>query len=125
MLRTVRPLAAPIALATILTACSGGDGGDAPAGDGGAGTSSATLVAASVAWDQSELQASPGSFELTVDNQDNGIPHNVRVTGNGIDEATEVTEGPDTQTLTLQLEAGTYDFICAVHSSMTGTITVA
>ena len=70
--------------------------------------------------DQTEV--APGSYTLTVDDQ--ATDHNFHLTGPGVDVSTEVAaEG--TETFTVELEAGTYTFVCDPHSSqMNGTLTV-
>jgi plastocyanin len=69
------------------------------------------------------------SFTLTLDNQENGIPHNVSIYANG-QEADALFKG-DTVTgvqSTLYrvqgLAAGTYYFQCDVHPEMNGALVV-
>jgi hypothetical protein len=69
------------------------------------------------------------SFTLTLDNQENGIPHNVSIYANG-QEADALFNG-DTVTgvqSTLYrvqgLAAGTYYFQCDVHPEMNGALVV-
>jgi plastocyanin len=56
---------------------------------------------------------------------DESSSHNFHLTGpGGIDVSTEVS-GTGLQTFIVDLEPGTYTFVCDPHSSsMTGTITV-
>jgi plastocyanin len=65
----------------------------------------------------------PGSYELTV--EDLSSAHNFHLTGAGVDVSTEVSaEG--TETFTVELEPGTYEFVCDPHaSSMNGTLEVS
>jgi plastocyanin len=69
------------------------------------------------------LEASAGAITIEFTNPA-AIPHNVSVDG----QTSETIAGGATTTLDLELEAGEYDFICAVagHAAggMTGTLTV-
>lgn len=72
--------------------------------------------------DQTSL--APGSYELEV--EDLSDIHNFHLTGpGGVDVSTDVaTEG--TESFTVELEAGMYDFVCDPHAStMNGTIEVS
>ncbi len=67
-------------------------------------------------------------LKVTYDNQETGVKHNIDFkdakssTG---DAKTELKAGPNTQTLTLVgLKPGTYTFVCDIHSSMKGELTV-
>jgi Cupredoxin-like domain len=69
-------------------------------------------------------------FAIELDNQDEGVPHNVAVyTDDSAAEAVVVGElitGPATTTVAVPaLDAGSYFFRCDVHPVMTGTIEVA
>jgi plastocyanin len=87
-----------------------------------------TLVAEDVAFVTTELQAAAGSpVTITLDNRDDGVPHNLHVEGaDGGDVATEVESGPVTQELEVSFStAGEYTYVCDVHpDTMRGTITV-
>jgi hypothetical protein len=67
---------------------------------------------------------SPGAWELQVD--DKSSAHNFHLTGPGdVDVSTEVGE-EGTETFEVELEPGTYSFVCDPHaSSMNGTLEVA
>ena len=69
-----------------------------------------------------QTEVAPGSYTLTVNDQ--ATDHNFHLTGPGVDVSTDVgSEG--TEDFTVDLEAGTYTFVCDPHaSSMTGTLTV-
>ncbi len=68
-------------------------------------------------------------FKIDFDNQDPSIPHNVAIhegspTGPEVFKG-EIFPGPAKQTYDVPpLKAGAYGFICTVHPSMTGTLTV-
>lgn len=86
------------------------------------------LVAEDIAFDTTDLQAVAGSsVTITLDNRDDGVPHNLHVEGaDGGDAATEVASGPVTQELAVSFStAGEYTYVCDVHpDTMNGTITV-
>ena len=64
----------------------------------------------------------PGSYELEV--EDLSSAHNFHLTGPGVDVMTDVA-GEGVETFTVELQAGTYDFVCDPHaSSMRGSIAV-
>jgi plastocyanin len=65
----------------------------------------------------------PGSYELTV--EDLSSAHNFHLTGPGVDVSTSVAE-EGTQSFTVELQAGTYEFVCDPHASqMNGSIEVS
>jgi hypothetical protein len=66
----------------------------------------------------------PGSWELQVD--DKSSAHNFHLTGPGdVDVSTEVGE-EGTETFQVELQPGTYTFVCDPHSStMNGTFEVS
>ena len=72
--------------------------------------------------DQTSVTA--GSYELEV--EDLSDIHNFHLTGPGeVDVATDVA-GEGTESFTVELEAGTYTFVCDPHAAqMTGTIEVS
>jgi len=85
----------------------------------------ATLVARNVAWDTRCLRAKPGTIAFTVRNEDSGVRHNLRVSGNGVNQHTKLENGPTTQTLSVTLgRPGRYSFVCDIHSNMEGTLTI-
>jgi hypothetical protein len=65
----------------------------------------------------------PGSYELTV--EDLSSAHNFHLTGPGVDVSTSVSD-EGTETFTVELQAGTYEFVCDPHASqMNGSIEVS
>ncbi len=72
--------------------------------------------------DQTSVTA--GSYELEV--EDLSDIHNFHLTGPGeVDVATDVA-GEGSESFTVELEAGTYTFVCDPHAAqMTGTIEVS
>jgi len=64
----------------------------------------------------------PGSYTIEVD--DMADIHNFHLTGPGVDESTEVGE-EEKQTFQVDLQPGTYTFVCDPHSSsMNGSFEV-
>jgi plastocyanin len=127
-----------LALVVALAACGGDDddeGSGEPAaeettGGGGGGDAVTIMLAADpggdLAFDQTELTAAAGEVTIEFMNE-SGIPHNVEVEGNGVEEVSDtITEG--STSLTLTLEPGEYEFYCAVpghrEGGMEGTLTV-
>jgi cytochrome c oxidase subunit 2 len=103
-------------------------GGSAPPGQPGAAP--LTLVAQNIAFDKTEL-ATPADtpFQIDFDNEDASIPHNVAIhegSGSGPEVFKgEIFPGPAKKTYDVPpLKAGAYAFICSVHPTMAGTLTV-
>ena len=101
-------LFAVLALAVGVAACGGDDDDDASdaptaedtATDEGGGEAASTSCSpptptASLAFDQTELTAAAGEVTIEFTNE-SGIPHNVEVEGNGVEEVSDtITEGID------------------------------
>ena len=65
---------------------------------------------------------SAGSYELEI--EDLSTAHNFHLTGTAVDISTDVAE-EGTQNVTLDLQPGTYEFVCDPHaSSMNGSFEV-
>jgi plastocyanin len=129
-----------LALGLGLAACGGDDDDDAadeapPAEDTathedtGGGGGHITLTAdpgGALAFDTMELTAPAGEVTIELVN-DSGIPHNVEIEGNGVEEVSETISSGSTE-LTVTLEPGEYEFYCAVDghraAGMEGTLTV-
>jgi plastocyanin len=140
----------------LLAACGGG--GDDPGGEAtGTGTTEATgateetgttgtdageyLLTApegsvDTGFEPTALEVPAGeAFDLSFDNQDPGIPHNVVIYAGDAAEGTPVFSPPNGETVIGEdevvyqvpaLDAGTYTFVCSVHSTtMVGTLTAA
>ena len=136
--RLILLLFAVLALAVGVAACGGDDddeASDAPtaedtATDEGGGEAVHLMLSAdpdgNLAFDQTELTAAAGEVMIEFTNE-SGIPHNVEVEGNGVEEVSDtITEG--STELTVTLEPGEYTFYCAVpghrEGGMEGTLTV-
>jgi plastocyanin len=85
--------------------------------------------------DPSELRFSKGSLEapagtitLVMENP-SALEHNIAVRGDGLDERGEVVGQGEESTVTVELEAGEYEFYCSVpghdEAGMNGTLTVS
>jgi plastocyanin len=122
MCRTVA-LAAAILL---LAACTGDDDVDGAATGGchDAKDGEVTLVADDLRWDTDCLRATAGPLTIVVDNRDDGQNHNVHLPTAEGSPATDLTQGPSEQQLDVDLEAGSYEFVCDIHPNMVGTLTV-
>ncbi len=58
-------------------------------------------------------------------NNDDGVPHNLHVTGDGMDHKADVEPGPVNQRLAMTLARGTYTYVCDIHpQQMTGELIV-
>ena len=102
---------------------------DTEASGGGGGGETLTLTAdpsGALAFDTTELTAAAGEVTIELVN-DSGIPHNVEVEGNGVEEESDTITSGSTD-LTVDLEPGEYEFYCAVDghkdAGMEGTLTV-
>lgn len=127
-----------LALVVAVAACGGDDDdeaeeptAEATTEDTGGGGGGETLMLAAdpggaLSFDQTELSGAAGALTIELMN-DSGIPHNVEVEGNGVEEVSEtITEG--STSLNLDLEPGEYTYYCAVpghrEGGMEGTLTV-
>jgi len=84
-----------------------------------------TLVADDLRWNTDCLRAEAGALVIEVDNQDEGVNHNVHLPDAPDSPATELEPGVVTQELDVTLPSGTYEFICDLHPNMVGTLEVA
>lgn len=127
-----------VAVLALTAAACGGDRdepvaqtGDSPTttaerGDASGSAATLELRARGIAFDKTALRAGAGKVSIRFENGDAGIQHNLRVSGKGVDDKTEIKEGPATQTLDLDLEPGTYSYVCDVHpQQMRGELEVS
>jgi len=116
-----RPLAAVVALALLLGACT-----SAPPLASFTGQT-ITVVAVGIAFQPNVIQLPAGRpLRIVLDNQDSGVPHDVHVFQGDTDYGTSSTvTGPgQTEVRFGPLTPGTYQFACTVHPAMTGTLTI-
>jgi len=124
-----RPLALAVVLAGLLGACgdTGGEGSDTTEASGGCRTADAgglTLVAEDLEWDADCLQATAGPIVIVIENDDDGVNHNVHLTDAPGSPATELEAGPVRQELEVTIDAGEYEYVCDLHPNMVGTLRV-
>ena len=104
----------------------------APAGSGApAGspvTADATVHAQGIAYVDTTFTAPAGKpFTLAFVNEDQGTPHNIELknASGGVAYQGEIFNGVETRVYDVPaLPAGTYPYVCSIHSNMTGTATL-
>jgi plastocyanin len=87
----------------------------------------ATVRAANLAFDPAEVTLPAGTpLRIILDNQDSGVPHDIRIADGDQEIAVSpaVTGPAQTEVRFKPLEAGTYQLTCTIHPSMTGTLTI-
>ena len=107
-----------------LTACGGGSSDSSgDTGGGGGGGTPVTVTAKDFAFSPNEISVDPGeTVDLTFVNSDD-TTHTFTADDVGVDIS---VDGGKTGTATFTApDSGTVEWHCKIHSSMTGTITVA
>ncbi len=117
-----------LAVALTLTACGGGDGGNTGTGeDAGPQTIAiGTDTGVALQFDPATATAPANTaVELTFTNNSDSQPHNLAFQ-EGITAATNVNMAPGTsETLSFTTPAaGEYKYVCTIHPTMVGTLTV-
>lgn len=125
--RSFLQLLALVPVAPALSACGdagpeGEDGGRTPGagrteGSAAAPVTEVTIVSVGLDFDVTTIFVPAGKpVTVTYDNRHEGVPHNVHVSGAGLDAKTPVRPGPIMQELVFTApSAGRFDFICDVH----------
>lgn len=129
---TGRSLAAAFLTATVLVACGGGDGDDSASDDDcmvvsptSEGRTEIEVVARDMVYVDTCYEVEPGEVIVNFTSDDGDVGHNFHISGNGVNEATDVLV-EDSETLELDLSTtGTYGFVCDPHPEMTGEVRVA
>ena len=130
-------LVAVLALATLALASCGGGGGNkyGTPTDTGTTTTPAPAVGTTLQGSvgpgyeislstedgQSISTLDPGGYTLEVD--DMASSHSFHLTGPGVDERTDVG-GEGTETFQIEVQPGSYSFVCDVHPSINGSFEV-
>ena len=119
--RTLQLVLAGI-LAAATMACGGGAGAEsAPADDTpGDAAGAAAVTIDDLAFAPSDIDVPVGGTVAWRNAED--VPHTVTFDAAGVEDSGELGEG-DSFSATFS-EAGTYDYICAIHPDMTGSVTV-
>jgi len=101
----------------------------APAQSGAVGET-VHISASGIKYEQTDVSAKAGApFQIEFENKDAGTPHNVSI-HQGSPTGTEVFQGAIFNGVATKdyevkaLDAGTYSFVCTVHPTMIGTLTV-
>lgn len=91
------------------------------------GVTELTVTGKNLAFDVECFEIQPGPVSFTFVNADEGVSHNLHVSGpGGVNQRTDLERGETTQVLELELtEPGRYDFVCDPHATMEGQINVA
>ena len=110
---------------------NGGSTSEPSSGGGGGGAASKLTVTAdpggALKFDKSSLSAKAGKVTVTMDNP-SSTPHALNIEGNGIEEKGTKTLTQGKASVTVNLNAGKYEFYCPVDghkaAGMEGTLTV-
>jgi plastocyanin len=97
-------------------------------GAGGGGAQVEIAAENSNEFTESELTADAGSVTIVFHNNEDGVIHNCAIyddedSAENLIDATDLTPGPSTNEITVDLEAGAYHYNCQVHPNMSGTLT--
>lgn len=114
------------ALALALAGCGGDSGSEATTGDisetFAISMNDFTLSPATLTID------APGTYTFDATN-DGGVDHALEIEGQGVEEETETVGPGESTSLTVDLEAGTYEMYCPIDNhrdlGMTGEVTVS
>ena len=122
------PSSSADASAAASTAASAAASSDASSAVPSTGSNVVGITALNVAWTQNEVSA-PGNAAFTIhfDNQDASTPHNIVIKdGSGMAMFTGalVTGPAQVDYAVPALAPGKYTFVCSVHTTMIGNLTV-
>jgi plastocyanin len=85
-----------------------------------------TIVAKNIAFEPKNISIAVNqAADVVLDNQDASVPHNLHfLTPDEV--KTDTKNGPNKQTAHIKVDkAGTYKYLCDVHPTMTGELTVS
>jgi plastocyanin len=118
---SMRRLAIPFVLALLLAACGGDDGGGESGASSEACPDGAVVIKmVDIKFDPEDATVAAGDQVCWINEED--IQHNA-VAEEGGEFKSELFNKGQTFTTTVD-EPGTIDYVCTVHPSMTGTLTV-
>ena len=103
-----------------LAACGGDDDDSGTVADGGEKANTVEVTAEGTAFDPTTATATVGEVYFSVTNND-GFDHTFTIDGTDVDIALDAN---GSGTAEAELAAGTYQWHCKIHPSMTGTLTV-
>ena len=98
---------------------AGSEGEDEGGDEGSAGGGGNAVTMANFAFNPDEISVAAGD-SVAVNNED-GSAHTFTSEDGGFDLE---LAGGESGEVTIEAEPGTYDFLCTIHPSMTGTLTV-
>jgi plastocyanin len=113
----------PVVLGAAILGCGGGSAATLGPFSG----AEVTVQAVDIQFEPGEIQLPAGQpLRIVLDNRDAGVPHDIGVRQDGRDLGTSpiVTGLAMTEVRFGPLEPGTYQYVCTVHPSMTGTLTI-
>jgi plastocyanin len=120
----VRRLSAAFtASAVLLAGCSSGYSGGSGTSTGSAPTAANTVVIKNFSFSPSTLTVAPGT-KVTVTNEDS-VTHTLTSTASPHAFDTGDIGAGTTTTFTAPGKAGSYPYICTIHTYMHGTLTVS
>jgi plastocyanin len=120
--------ATPSGSGLVPSASAPGPSGSAPSGSGNLVV--VQISALNIKYEQTALTAPANTpFQISFENKDAGVPHNVTLHLGDTNGAElfkgEIFNGVATRVYDVPaLDAGTYAFVCSVHPTMIGTLTV-
>jgi plastocyanin len=117
-----------IAVGLLVAACSSGGASERPAAPATVTDGAVTITADDLAFDATSIEATAGeAFVITLVNDDSA-PHNIDIyTEEGGERLVQgdVINGGETVAIDVPaLEAGTYFFVCEIHTDMNGPLIV-
>ena len=122
-MRRRTPACVLVAAAAVMAAC-GGDDGAGPSSEPVPDDPDAVVVADDMAFDPDRVRVPAGEpVTIVIDNQDEGVNHNIHVEGAPEPNRTPLRRGVSQQALAVTLEPGEYELVCDIHPNMTGALT--